>query len=367
MKKYLASVWKWVKEVLFKRIPIKILATILISILIPQHFFIGDNPLRISEFLLRVTIAFLCIFIIAYPIVAVVLFLFEKVLKLKITKLKWIVLSLILLGTLIFFSDFIYFAYVSLRFDKYESTSSYTVAPHYGDAVTDYCGFISKFINCTSSKLCSWQSGIEWNHSYCGMRDNIKIFQPGNLSLAYQFRRGVDRLLIVKKYDPECKGNETWERHHGFTINGKIVCYGGKYYPNIDGVTFQYLNSIYARDDNNIYIFGSSVIRLNIADPATFTIIAEEYAKDKDYIYGCAVPIKGVDRDTFKYVGGLYDFAKDKNIVYSTGGSMSTILIPPCKIGHIINADPNTFDFKKYMNSRSDAVDSNLVFQNFLE
>ena len=360
MKKYLALLWKWIKEVLFKRIPIKMSVAILISVLIPQHLFYGDRPLRIVEFMLKVIIVFLCIYIIVYLIVALVLFLLELILKLKNIKLKKIILSLILFGIIISLSDFIYFTYVSIRFDKYENTSSYAIASDYRDAITHYCRFISKFINCTSSKLCSWQQS-DLDISTCGMRDNIQIFKPNRLSLASQFERELDQLFIPK-YDAECEGYETWKRYGSFTIKGEKVCYRGKYYPNIDGNTFKYLNDIYARDNNNIYIFNASVIRFNIADPSSFQIISGKYAKDKNYIYGCATPIEGVDKDSFKFIGGLYDFAKDKNTVYSTGGSMSTILTPPCKIGRVINADPNTFDFEKYMNTRFDAVDSNLVF-----
>ena len=191
---------KWSKKILFERIPIKLPMAVLVSALTPQHFFLGDNSLRISEFLSRVTVAFLCIFPFAYLIVAVALFLLGLVMRSNSTVLKWTVLSFVALGALVFFSDYIYFAYVSLRFDKFENSASYSISQQYESSITQYCVFRSKFFQCGSSKLC--QGTHEEDAFPCRMRNNtrdsIKIFAPDPLSLVNQFQRGLSRLDVSK-------------------------------------------------------------------------------------------------------------------------------------------------------------------------
>ena len=338
------------KEILLNRIYLKLPLAIYVSLVIPQSLYIGDDGLSVLQFLSSAGEAFFLIFLFIYPLTALLIFVLEKFIRAKnkyVRVLCWLVIAVVLI---VLHSDYVVFGYANLAYDRYMGGASYEASRPYAQLVGQYCGIRSKFTLCTNSKLCTLKDsdfGLPPRCSYAEP-DDVEIFKPKRKSLTAQFIRGRDR-IYNPVIDEVCSAAINWDAIGAFYIKEGNVCYRAvDYYPEIDGYTFERLNRYYAKDKNNVYIFDNSILKLAIADADSFEVIAEVYAKDKNNIYGCAVPIEEVDRDTFEYVGGIYDFAKDKNNVYTTGGTKSDILIPPCKVVKVPGADPNTFDFKKY-------------------
>ncbi len=77
--------------------------------------------------------------------------------------------------------------------------------------------------------------------------------------------------------------------------------------------TFKPLNSLYSKDKNSVFCYGKKID----ADLKTFKIEWYVYAKDKNNIYYCGEIIKDADPKTFKIECEVY--AKDKNNTYHFG------------------------------------------------
>lgn len=88
-----------------------------------------------------------------------------------------------------------------------------------------------------------------------------------------------------------------------------------------DPNTFEVLNQNWAKDKNNVYFYvvtGKTKI-VNEADVKTFDIVGQsDYAKDKNNVYFNEI-IKNADPETFYVMNKNSDYAKDKNNCYYMG------------------------------------------------
>src|SRR5690606_21902269 len=86
----------------------------------------------------------------------------------------------------------------------------------------------------------------------------------------------------------------------------------------IETLSFRYLGSSFYKDKKQVYTHyrmmdGGNFKVVEDADPETFRVIGDCYAKDKNYIYGDrAMQLKHIDYTTFKTEKGLGCHAKDK-------------------------------------------------------
>ncbi len=115
-----------------------------------------------------------------------------------------------------------------------------------------------------------------------------------------------------------------------------------KVLPQADPATFVPVGERgYGKDKNHVYFCGEGIginpqfecSTVAVADPSTFIILSDYYAKDKNGVYdSMGHLITGVDLSTFVLLNDFY--AKDKNNVYvDTGGGASIVQ----------GADPTTF------------------------
>lgn len=121
---------------------------------------------------------------------------------------------------------------------------------------------------------------------------------------------------------------------------------------SIDVSTFTYYGtpqadsrrgSSYAKDKNAVYVGCGSL--LENADPDTFQVFEDSYAKDKDTVWWNGYEIEGADASSFQALGENY--AKDSNHVYYSETERRTTQ-------HIEEADPATFQLvEKYAERES--------------
>lgn len=124
----------------------------------------------------------------------------------------------------------------------------------------------------------------------------------------------------------------------GYLKDSKNIYNNGLAIKGVDVKTFILISTTascnYQKDQNNVYYGGSFVV--SGADPKTFEVIANNYAKDSKNVYAMRTPIVGADPKTavfYKSAAGrdnLEECLKDKNGVYIDGEK-------------ITNADPSTF------------------------
>lgn len=251
--------------------------------------------------------------------------------------------------------DQIFFGYLNISYDKYANSAEKNISQEYRNALAHYCGKKS-ISSCSRSTICQigqmdCPSGCI---PYCDGSYKPYIIPKNTLLMrAINIYPKIDRTLI----DPECKGSEQWERRGSFYIKDNYVCLRAKrYYSEIDGRSFEYLNHTYAKDKNHIFVFDDfkdeygTKAQILDADVATFEPIGHYtvYAKDKNHVYGCGRIISDADIDTFEYLSDSSGFAKDKNYVYRDPGSLSELRIPNCTVGMIKDANPETFNVKEY-------------------
>ncbi len=136
------------------------------------------------------------------------------------------------------------------------------------------------------------------------------------------------RHLIVSNLAPE---NFTIEKTDDIE-KGLFDCLNNE----IDKDTFEVINSNYAKDKNNVYIFvrgdrGTSYCyKIAEADPESFEVVFNFWAKDSDSTFHEFKEIIGdVDSETFEVIDDNY--AKDETHVYYQGSE-------------IPEADPETFE-----------------------
>lgn len=150
-------------------------------------------------------------------------------------------------------------------------------------------------------------------------------------------------MVLQKPADVSSKGEwrpastlpKSWSNDRDFTWyslqNNMIYCMGNPF-PEADVTTFL-VSSLgnYGKDKNHAYWCSQEI---SIADPATFTVINDIYAKDASHVfYGGYYLVLGADPATFSIVPSpQFDsgYAKDKNHVYSL-------------YTEVPNADPATF------------------------
>ncbi len=90
----------------------------------------------------------------------------------------------------------------------------------------------------------------------------------------------------------------------------------------MDTVTFNHIGSTFYKDENHIYhyydmAYGGKFYIYNKADYSSFKVIGDNYAKDKNYIFGERAGILGhVDYNTFMTTKESGPYAKDKNGYY---------------------------------------------------
>ncbi len=90
----------------------------------------------------------------------------------------------------------------------------------------------------------------------------------------------------------------------------------------IDTVTFTHIGSTFYKDKNHIYhyydmAYGGKFYIYNKADYSSFKVLGDNYAKDKNYIFGERAGILNhVDYKTFRTTKGSGPYAKDKNGYY---------------------------------------------------
>lgn len=129
--------------------------------------------------------------------------------------------------------------------------------------------------------------------------------------------------------------------------------YGLQEVEGADPATFNFLYTpqgtvelSYQRDKNFVYssnfIQGTNAIPGS--DPTTFLVLTDDgygFAKDKNNVYSSAGTILyGVDTSTFEYLGNGY--AKDSKYVYSVYGTLTGINIVGSGL-IVSDADPSTF------------------------
>lgn len=144
-----------------------------------------------------------------------------------------------------------------------------------------------------------------------------------------------------KECEAEMVTTEQKDLGSGYRIMGDFVCYDenfgydnkSPYYDNspkyirvfADPKTFVILDENFAKDDNNVFCRGKNFG----ADGKSFVILDRPgFAKDKDRVY-LYDRIIDADPNTFSFVG-TFGLAKDKNRVYYND--------------MVIEADPNTFE-----------------------
>ncbi len=83
------------------------------------------------------------------------------------------------------------------------------------------------------------------------------------------------------------------------------------------------LNDYYAVDENSAYAVNDAQngwIKIPSADRATMTLIAGQFARDKDEIFVRGKKLEGVDIDSFSVISGQHGYAQDDKHVYGPHG-----------------------------------------------
>lgn len=95
------------------------------------------------------------------------------------------------------------------------------------------------------------------------------------------------------------------------------------------------LDNYFVKDNRNVYCFFSdnANFKLEYADPKTFQVLGNGYAKDKNNVYWNDVKIENADIETFEVMDDSIEYAKDKNNVYFTWMAQKNI------------ENPETFEF----------------------
>jgi len=360
MKKSIILLKKWCKKVFLEKIFLKLILSLLITPFVPQFIFNVGQRMRFNDFITRAVLLSVLLIAINYILISVIFYVVSLIRNSKSKKIKVLSLLALLIFILVSLTEVFVLTYVTLRYGKYENSASKQISSRYRGAINRYCDFIP-FSSCRLSALCSIQQMdcMSGCITTCRMKQT-KDLSPISDTLihmtpAFIFKRQYET-LDTTTLDPECRKSHSWERRGSFYIKESNVCFNARrYYPDIDGVSFKYLNHTYVRDKNHIYVFdelkddeyGAKVQILN-ADPDTFEPIGHYtvYAKDKKHIYGCGRVINDADINTFEFIGD--DFAKDKNHVYKEARSYNTLRIPNCAVGMIKGADPKTFNIKEY-------------------
>ncbi len=99
-----------------------------------------------------------------------------------------------------------------------------------------------------------------------------------------------------------------------------------------DPKTFRLLDQDYARDKNTIFYHGR---RLSQVDPDSF-VVQNEIARDKNSVFFDGMPMDGPDPLSFESLGAATSFYKDKNAVYMLMGQQQIL-------HKVIGANPTTF------------------------
>lgn len=166
---------------------------------------------------------------------------------------------------------------------------------------------------------------------------------------------------IVPPEIKEGKGN-TKPSSEGFAVVGNNVVYQTKYSKPqiIDGLdikSFESLNTrtednvfglLYAKDTDSVFVGDhlGTILEINGADPLTFTILENNFARDNSSVYVIVetgggmmfVPriVKITEADTSTFTVLKSGYAKDKNSVYFSPWNQQEAII-------VENADPLTF------------------------
>ncbi|QQR83083.1 DKNYY domain-containing protein [Candidatus Peregrinibacteria bacterium] len=175
--------------------------------------------------------------------------------------------------------------------------------------------------------------------------------------------------LDISTVDPECKSSDTWQREGAFYIkDGKVCLWARRYYPEIDGDSFEFINHSYVKDKNHVYVFDDfddeygGMAKVLGADVQTFEPIGHYtvYAKDKDYIYGCGRILTDADINSFEIIDN--GFAKDIYHVYRESRIYSSQKVPNCSVGLIKSAKPETFNLRVYSEKNFQSDDDLLLY-----
>jgi hypothetical protein len=92
---------------------------------------------------------------------------------------------------------------------------------------------------------------------------------------------------------------------------GEKVFYWYAEIPEADPNSFIVLNQRYAKDKNSAYLIQFPI---KYSDPNTFTLLEHDYSKDKLNVYHGGTLIPGADPSSFTPLGNYY--SKDQNHVY---------------------------------------------------
>lgn len=151
----------------------------------------------------------------------------------------------------------------------------------------------------------------------------------------------------------------------GFAKDKNKVYYYGVEAPEYDVATFALLDADdndLVKDKNGVYAkfpysqgwTGIPYAKIEGADPATYEVVGQQYAKDKNHAYAYDSVIEGADPATFELVPGdannSFIWTRDENHVYYRGRV-------------IAGADPRTF---KVYNFEFGTDAKNLFFRNTL-
>ncbi len=156
---------------------------------------------------------------------------------------------------------------------------------------------------------------------YCPLKCGLYINQKGDLAFKTE-------ALINEKGDRRTRYiNWIYGVDRNDTLNGGLV--EMKFV--IDTSTFKFLNGVYWRDQNNIYILnpmsdGGTISMITEIDPATFKILGNSwYAKDKKKVYFKSSIVENADLKSFKPIlqKGFEFYAFDKQSYYFYGEKMS--------------------------------------------
>lgn len=117
---------------------------------------------------------------------------------------------------------------------------------------------------------------------------------------------------------------------------------------NTDFTSFTVLAEDYARDKNNIYY---QYRKLEIADIASFTYINGQLAKDKYHVYYEDKQLSNTDIDITSFISDER-CTRDKNKVYSNTPKSNHL--KEYYLDRIENADPNTYTKLEYWWAKDD-------------
>jgi hypothetical protein len=137
-----------------------------------------------------------------------------------------------------------------------------------------------------------------WKELDCG------LYESNNGDLALKTQAETEEGIIMDKFITE------------------LCCDEVSLKTTIDTTSFKKLSSSYYKDKNNVYIYftmsdGGNFWILEEADVASFEVLGDCYAKDKEKIFDNRARIlDSVDYDSFNTTQGIGCYAKDKNGYY---------------------------------------------------